>query len=290
MPKMKNRIKKNVKTKRNVKRKRILKLLSIIILCFINTYFPIKKYLSKLLKQRQQANKLRKKINQFISYSEYYEDLILNIILTNIENGFYIDVGAYDPIKVSVTKAFYLRGWTGINIEPQPGKKELFDKDRPKDINLQLAVGEKNGTIKFYINDQCSTYVEQYSKKAKNIINITMDTMSNICRKYVPKGRAVDFCKIDVEGGERNVLLGYDFTNYRPKVFCIESTIPLSSIPNHELWENILIQNNYTYVYKRGVNRFYVDNNFPELLERSKHITEYIPKIRKYRIHSFRKL
>jgi FkbM family methyltransferase len=286
MPKMKKRIKKNVKRKR----KRFLKLLSIIILFFINTYFPIKKYLSKLLKQRQQANKLRKKIEHFTSYSEYYEDLILNIILSNVENGFYIDVGAYDPIKVSVTKAFYLKGWTGINIEPLPGKKELFDKDRLKDINLQLAVGERNGTIKFYINDQCSTYVEQYSKKATKIINITMDTMSNICRKYVPQGRAVDFCKIDVEGGERNVLLGYDFTNYRPKVFCIESTIPLSSIPNHELWENILIQNNYTYVYKRGVNRFYVDNNFPELLERSKHITEYIPKIRKYRIHSFRKL
>ena len=72
----------------------------------INTYFPIKKYLSKLLKQRQQANKPRKKIEHFTSYSEYYEDLILNIILSDIENGFYIDVGAYDPIKVSVTKAF----------------------------------------------------------------------------------------------------------------------------------------------------------------------------------------
>ena len=52
-----------------------------------------------------------------------------------------------------------------------------------------------------------------------------MDTMSNICKKYVPKGRNVDFCKIDVEGGEKNVLLGYDFINYRPKVFCIESTV-----------------------------------------------------------------
>ena len=266
------------------------KLLSIIILFSLIIYYSINEYLLKRLKAQQQANKRKIRLSDFYSYSQYQEDLILYILLYDIENGFYIDVGAYDPIKVSVTKAFYLKGWTGINIEPQPGKKELFDKDRLKDINLQLAVGEKNGTIKFYINDQCSTYVEQYSKKAKNIINITMDTMSNICRKYVPQGRAVDFCKIDVEGGERNVLLGYDFTNYRPKVFCIESTIPLSSIPNHELWENILIQNNYTYVYKRGVNRFYVDNNFPELLERSKHITEYIPKIRKYRIHSFRKL
>ena len=135
IPKMKNRIKKNVKSKRNVKRKRILKLLSIIILCFINTYFPIKKYLSKLLKQRQQANKLRKKINQFISYSEYYEDLILNIILTNIENGFYIDVGAYDPIKVSVTKAFYLKVYEK-SMFINEFKKKYYNTNYISDLNI----------------------------------------------------------------------------------------------------------------------------------------------------------
>ena len=54
---------------------------------------------------------------------------------------------------------------------------------------------------------------------------VEMDTMSNICKSYVPEGTKIDFCKIDVEGGEKNVLLGYDFINYRPKVFCIESTI-----------------------------------------------------------------
>ena len=266
------------------------KILSIIILFSLIIYYSINEYLLKRLKARQQANKPKIRLSDFYSYSQYQEDLILYILLYDIENGFYIDVGAFDPIKVSVTKAFYLRGWTGINIEPQPDKKDLFDKDRPKDINLQLAISEKKGNIEFYINDQCSTYIKQYSRNAKTIINVSMDTMSNICKKYVPKGRNVDFCKIDVEGGEKNVLLGYDFINYRPKVFCIESTVPLSYIPTYELWENILIQNNYMFVYKRSVNRFYVDKNFPELIERSKNISEYLSKIRKYRIHSFRKL
>ena len=35
--------------------------------------------------------------------------------------------------------------------------------------------------------------------------------MSSVCEKYVPKGKIIQFCKIDVEGGERDVLLGYDF-------------------------------------------------------------------------------
>ena len=261
------------------------KILSIIILFSLIIYYSINEYLLKRLKARQQANKPKIRLSDFYSYSQYQEDLILYILLYDIENGFYIDVGAFDPIKVSVTKAFYLRGWTGINIEPQPDKKDLFDKDRPKDINLQLAIGEKKGNIEFYINDQCSTYIKQYSRNAKTIINVSMDTMSNICKKYVPKGRNVDFCKIDVEGGEKNVLLGYDFINYRPKVFCIESTVPLSYIPTYESWENILIQNNYMFVYKRSVNRFYVDKNYPELIERSKNISEYLSKFRMHKIY-----
>jgi len=261
------------------------KLLSIIILFSLIIYYSINEYLLKRLKARQQANKPKIRLSDFYSYSQYQEDLILYILLYDIENGFYIDVGAFDPIKVSVTKAFYLRGWTGINIEPQPDKKDLFDKDRPKDINLQLAIGEKKGNVEFYINDQCSTYIKQYSRNANTMINVSMDTMSNICKKYVPKGRNVDFCKIDVEGGEKNVLLGYDFINYRPKVFCIESTVPLSYIPTYELWENILIQNNYMFVYKRSVNRFYVDKNFPELIERSKNISEYLSKFRMHKIY-----
>ena len=169
----------------------------------------------------------------FYTFSEYYEDLILYLILFDIKKGFYIDVGAYDPIKVSVTKSFYLKGWRGINIEPQPGKIELFKKDRPDDINLQLAVGERKGKVTFYIDDQCSSVEEKYSKNYTNKTVVEMDTMSNICKSYVPEGTKIDFCKIDVEGGEKNVLLGYDFINYRPKVFCIESTIPRSQKPNY---------------------------------------------------------
>ena len=114
-------------------------------------------------------------------------------------------------------------------------------------------------------------FKKKYAKRKENI-NISMHKMSNICKQYVPKGKEVDFCKIDVEGNEREVLLGYDFTNYKPKVFCIESTVPLSPITTYQLWEEILINNGFTFVYSRGVNRYYVNNKYPDILERSKNI------------------
>ena len=51
-----------------------------------------------------------------------------------------------------------------------------------------------------------------------------MDNMSNICKKFAPKGNDIALCKIDVKE-KRDVLFGYDFVNYKPKFFCIESII-----------------------------------------------------------------
>ena len=225
-----------------------------------------------------------KELYEFKSFSEYFEDFILYVLLLDIKNGFYIDIGAYDPNKVSVTKAFYLRGWNGINIEPLPNQFKLFEKERPKDINLQMVIGNNEGNVTFYVDGQCSTVQKKYAKRNESI-NLKMDTMSNICKKYVPEGKEVDFCKIDVEGNERDVLLGYDFDNYKPKVFCVESTIPLSFKPNYQLWEEILIKNGFTFVYERGVNRYYVNKQFSDILNRANNIRDYFRKahVRRYK-------
>ena len=65
--------------------------------------------------------------------------------LRDVEHGFYVDVGAADPEEWSVTRAFYDRGWSGINVEPLD---EYFDKlvqARPRDTNLKVAVGRAAG-------------------------------------------------------------------------------------------------------------------------------------------------
>ena len=85
--------------------------------------------------------------------------------------------------------------------------------------------------------------------------------MADICKEYIKRELKIQFCKIDVEGSEKDVLLGFDFQNYRPQVFLIESTLPASQIPSYSSWEYILIDNNYTFVYQYSINRFYVENS-----------------------------
>ncbi len=87
---------------------------------------------------------------RFISYAQNYEDVMLWRALKDVKNGFYIDIGAQEPELLSVTKLFYDAGWRGINIDPIAEWHEKLSQARPRDINLQLAVGAETGEISFY--------------------------------------------------------------------------------------------------------------------------------------------
>src|ERR1041384_3211716 len=70
-----------------------------------------------------------------VSYAQNFEDVLLHRIFGNLARGFYVDIGASDPMIGSVTKIFYDRGWSGINIEPSSTFPRLAAA-RPRDVNL----------------------------------------------------------------------------------------------------------------------------------------------------------
>ncbi len=103
----------------------------------------------------------------FGSYSQNGEDYEIEFLLNNKKNGFYIDVGAINPIRFNNTKRFYQKGWTGINIEPNPKKIPLFLKERKRDINLNIGISEKEGILEFYefFPDTLSTFSIKISRR-----------------------------------------------------------------------------------------------------------------------------
>ena len=129
-----------------------------------------------------------------------------------------------------------------------------------------------------------STTSKIFSKGLSEYININIDTLSNICKKYVPENMEIEFCKIDIEGGEKNALLGYNFKDYRPKVFCIESTEPGTNIPCHKSWEDILLNNDYSFAYQYSINRYYIDKRIQGLKEKFYDIDNYIQFYKKIKL------
>lgn len=208
-----------------------------------------------------------------ISFAQNFEDVMLWRALKHVENGFYIDVGANDPEMHSVTKAFYDRGWRGINIEPVQEWFERLESNRPEDINLKVAAGAAEGTITLYEVPETglSTVKQDYSEDAakrgyKSVeIKVPVLTLARICDQHVNSD--IHFLKIDVEGAEKSVIDGMDFSRFRPWILLIESNLPNTLHKNYEEWEEAVLQAGYLSAYEDGLNNFYVAKEHSDLLD-----------------------
>ena len=140
----------------------IKSIIIIIIIFYIIKYFLDKKELKN--KNKSELKFFIKWILNFISYSQFNEDLILFCIFYDVKKGFYIDVGANDPNHISVTKAFYLKGWHGINLESLPDKYKILSRERKRDLNLQIGVRNKKGNFSLFAKGGASTLSKIYKK------------------------------------------------------------------------------------------------------------------------------
>jgi len=208
-----------------------------------------------------------------ISYAQNFEDVLLARAFKGRTTGFYIDIGAMDPVDGSVTKHFYDLGWSGINIEPDPRFFEKLVVGRPRDISLNCALGAAEETRMFYHFEEqgISTFSPVFSNYFANrgcpfkTIPLRLTTLADICRKHGPS--QIDFLKIDAEGWEGPIIQGADWLHYRPLILVIEATEPCSHTPNWQEWEPELMAANYTFCYFDGLNRFYLRNESKDELE-----------------------
>ncbi len=197
-------------------------------------------------------------------YSQNREDLLIKSFFSDVNNGFYIDVGANDPVIDSVTKLFYDEGWHGINIDPIKKHIDNLNKQRPRDKNLCIGIGEKKEELLFTEypgEDGLSTFDKSMRAVYKNSKNnyptrkskdykVLVESLGEVFNEH--EVEHVHFLKIDVEGYEYKVLAGYDFKNVRPELICIET----SHI--HRDWQPLLKDYDYNEVFYDGVNKYYL--------------------------------
>lgn len=200
-----------------------------------------------------------------ISYAQNFEDLILFGILRDVQKGFYVDVGANHPEHDSVTKIFYDKGWSGINIEPNSILYKELCIQRPRDINLNIGVASKSGQLSFRSFDSLNG-LSTFSIDHKNIVQTInpqekySDTMVNVQNlqsifSSYKENRDIHFLKIDVEGFEEEVLLGNDWNVFRPWIICIEqSHNPDISVKIDTMLTSI----QYKKVFFDGINNYFI--------------------------------
>jgi FkbM family methyltransferase len=199
----------------------------------------------------------------------------LQRVFADIEKGFYVDVGANHDTHFSVTRAFYDRGWRGINIEPVSEWYTTLATARPEDINLNVAVGHEAGIEPFYVvpGTGLSTFCKEYAERARIEHNFTVQTHRitklTLTQILASQGASdIHFLKIDTEGTEQSVLQGLDRERFRPWVIVVEATEPLRKSENYQQWEELLTGSHYKLVYCDGLNRFYLAAEREHLADR----------------------
>lgn len=204
------------------------------------------------------------------SYAQNAEDVLLWRVLRTVDpaEGFWIDIGANDPVVDSVTKMLSLRGWRGVNVEPVAHLHDALVRDRPGDVNVHAAVGDRAGELTLHRvldNDALSTFDDGlaafYRSKGLAVTDeqVAVCTLAEVFDRHA-EGRTVHLLKIDVEGHEAAVVDGADWQRHRPWVVLIEATYP-------ERWRANLERAGYRFVLDDGINFVFVAEEHPELVE-----------------------
>ena len=201
------------------------------------------------------------------TYSQNQEDLFIDNYFKEKNNGFYIDIGCYHPIRYSNTALLYNRGWQGINIDMNQTSIDLFNILRKKDKNICAAISNKNKEAVLYLDHKFSpinTLVKKFSDITSKTISfknhsekkIFTHRFSQIAQAQELKINQIDFLNIDAEAHDFEVLEGIELNFYNIKLICIEMFDSQNQI-NEKKFKDYLIKYNYHLIKIIGPNGFF---------------------------------
>ena len=156
------------------------------------------------------------------------DKVLLERFFSGTRNGVFIESGAYDGVFESICKVLEDEmGWTGFNVEPNPTMFARLVKNRPKCVNINLALSDKAGKATFrqpfvpghgLENTWGTLEVKKYDTGITHEVETT--TFKDLVEKHgIAK---VDLWVLDVEGHEQHAIAGMAGCPVRPKIICAE--------------------------------------------------------------------
>jgi FkbM family methyltransferase len=167
-----------------------------------------------------------------VLYAHWGEDAIAAHALQGISKGRYLDIGCYHPALYSNTMALYAKGWSGVNVDPNPFMIKQYEHFRPRDTSLNCAVGEQPGEMDYFMFHEWASS-NTGSETFANIVsrNSGIDLPKSIKVKVIPlleimdrhfNDGVPDFMNIDVEDMDVAVLQSNNWERFRPKIIAVE--------------------------------------------------------------------
>lgn len=190
--------------------------------------------------------------------------------------GYYVDVGANDPVLDSQSQHLEQLGWAGLLIEPDPDCCDLLAKIRSGTV-VQVACSSPANAGKQLLLNRAGPHSTLEDKPIalgaviRATVAVACETLDRILTTHnAPVG--FDLLSMDIEGHELVALSGFTFSSWRPRLILIEDHV--THLKKHQLMR----QNNYQLILRTGLNSWYVPVELPyrfSLAARFEHVRKY---------------
>jgi FkbM family methyltransferase len=204
-----------------------------------------------------------------IAYSHSGEDLVIDAFFRTTKKGFYVDVGAHHPMRYSNTALLYKRGWKGINIDPDSNLIAAFNRNRKRDVNLNVGVASQESELTLYrfSDPAVNTFVPENAERLRSkrwLTQISDDKipvqpLSKLLDEYLPENTLIDFLNIDVEDLDLEVIQSNNWEKYRPGVIAIEDRFFNPLHPEQSDIYTFLINKDYIFLGYLGLSLIMVE-------------------------------
>ena len=195
----------------------------------------------------------------FLSKSQAAQDIFVYFML-NSNDGYFLDIGSYDPIKINNTYLLEKKGWNGLCID-------VTDYTNQYSV-LRTCEFTCKDLMRYNINDVLS-------------------------ENNVPE--LIDYISFDVDIATFKVLNDFDFNKYKFKVMTFEHDLYSGGGNKRKLSREILLKHGYKLLCSDicndnnpfedwWVNTNYIDENIYRLLECDQKEWNYIYDIIKNNI------
>ena len=199
------------------------------------------------------------------------EKYILQYFGNDPINKVYVELGAYDGITNSNTRALQLLGWSGVLIEPNPVPFKTLVKRRADDrtvcYDVAIVGSEQVKEVLFTVFDTIPQFSGLFPDSAKTIaetralqkahnpkqIKVKALTLDAVMLDFYDGGAGhIDFLSVDVEGTEQDALSGLTFDLWQPRLVCIEN-----NDPRNANLDGFMQARGYRVATRIGINTFY---------------------------------
>ena len=140
--------------------------------------------------------------------------------------GFFVEVGANDPVELSQTRTLEMAGWQGILVEPLPQQADRLRAQRSARVFEYACCSPANAgkTASLFVAGIYSSLKSDLpTPGVEPTATILVETRA-LDQILIEAGAPapIDFVSIDVEGLELDVLDGFSLEKWQPKLLVVE--------------------------------------------------------------------